>query len=66
MFAQLLAQEAEDGIASNINAADLFFLIATILFIIAFVVQMIMKPVPIDRLLITAGLACTSLGLLLL
>jgi enoyl reductase-like protein len=62
----MLAQAVEDGIASNLNAADLFFLIATIVFAIAFVIRLMAKPIPIDGVVIAAGLTATALGLLLL
>jgi hypothetical protein len=64
----LLAQaaEVEDGITSNLNAADLFFLIATIVFAIALVIRLFARPIPIDGVVIAAGLTATALGLLLL
>jgi hypothetical protein len=65
----LLAQQAantDDGITSNLGAADLFFLIATIVFAIAFVIRLTIRPIPIDGLVIAAGLTATALGLFLL
>lgn len=58
---------ADDGIwAGKYNAADVFFLIAAIVFVIAFVVRLMLRPVPIDSVMVAAGLACVALGLLLL
>lgn len=63
----LLAQAAADnGISSNLNAADLFFLIGVIIFAIALVVRLFARPIPIDGVLIAAGLTATALGLFLL
>jgi hypothetical protein len=64
----LLAQavDAEDGMSSNLNAADLFFLIAVIVFAIAFVIRLTIRPIPIDGVVIAAGLTATALGLFLL
>ena len=62
----MLAQAVEDGISSNLDAADLFFLIATIIFAIAFVIRLPVRPVPIDGLAVAAGLTATALGLFLL
>jgi hypothetical protein len=65
MLSVLLA--ADDGIVhGKITAADLFFLIAVILFAIAFVVRLTIRPVPIDSLMIAGGLFCIALGWLLL
>lgn len=62
----MFAQAVEDGITSNLNAADLFFLIATIVFAIALVIRLFARPIPIDGVVIAAGLTATALGLLLL
>ena len=63
----LIAQEAvEDGITSNLDAADFVFLIAIILFAIATVIRMTIKPIPIDGLIIAAGFTAIALGLFLL
>jgi hypothetical protein len=65
MYALLLA--ADDGIwTGKLTLADVFFLIATIVFIIAFVVRLMVRPVPVDMLLVAAGLACVALGWLVL
>lgn len=50
----------------KVNAADIFFLIAVILFAIAFVVRVMIRPVPIDTTCIAAGLTALALALLLL
>jgi hypothetical protein len=58
---------ADDGIwAGKLNAADVFFLIAVIVFVIAFVIRLTLRPVPLDSVLVAAGLVCVSLGWLLL
>jgi hypothetical protein len=58
---------ADDGIwQGNITLADVFFLIATIVFIIAVVVRLMVRPVPIDMVLVAVGLACLALGWLVL
>jgi hypothetical protein len=65
MLGTLLA--ADDGIINgNLNLADIFFLIAVIVFAIAFVLRLMVKPVPIDGLMIAAGLVCVALGWLVL
>ena len=57
----------DDGLWSgNFDAADICFLIATILFAIAFVVRVIMKPIPIDFTLVAAGLTAVALAWLLM
>lgn len=57
----------DDGIVhGKLGAADLFFLIAVILFAICFVVRLMARPVPIDGVMIAAGLTAVSLGWLLL
>lgn len=62
----LLAQATDDGISSNLGGADLFFLIATILFAIAFVIRLTIRPIPIDGVVIAAGFTAAALGLFLL
>ena len=62
----ILAQEVKDGITSNLDAADFVFLIAIIVFAIALVVRLTVRPIPIDGVLIAAGLTATALGLFLL
>lgn len=62
----ILAQEVKDGISSNLDAADLFFLIATILFAITLVIRLTIRPIPIDGVVIAAGFTATALGLFLL
>lgn len=58
---------ADDGIWSGkLNLADVFFLIAAIVFGIALVIQLMIKPPPIDKVLITAGLMLVALGWLVL
>lgn len=65
MLSTLLA--ADDGVVhGKFTAADILFLIAVIVFAIAFVVRLMVKPVPIDMLMIAAGLFCVALGWLLL
>jgi hypothetical protein len=68
MIAGLLAQEAaEDGVISgNVDLADIFFLIAVIVFAIAFVLRVMIRPVPLDAVMIAAGLTCLALGALVL
>lgn len=56
---------ADDGIfQGNFNLADIAFLVALILFIIAFVVRLNAKAV--DAAIIAAGLACVALGWLVI
>jgi hypothetical protein len=56
---------ADDGIFSgNFNLADIAFLVALILFVIAFVVRLQARA--IDAAIVAAGLACVSLGWLVL
>ena len=62
----MLAQAVDDGISSNLNAADLFFLIATIVFAIALVIRLTIRPIPIDGVVIAAGFTAMALGLFLL
>jgi hypothetical protein len=57
----------DDGIfTGKFNLADIFFLIAVIVFAIAFVIRLVAKPVPVDSLMIAAGLTATALALLVL
>jgi hypothetical protein len=57
----------DDGIfQGKLNLADVFFLIATIVFAIAFVLRLMVKPVPVDGLMIAAGFVALALGLLVL
>jgi hypothetical protein len=59
----LSALLADDGVVhGKATGADILFLIATIVFGIAFVVRLMLKPVPIDMLMIAAGLFCVALG----
>ena len=62
----ILAQEVKDGISSNLDAADFVFLIAIIVFAIAFVIRLTIRPIPIDGLMVAAGLTAVALGLFLL
>jgi hypothetical protein len=48
------------------DGADILFLVATILFIIAAIVEVVVKPVVLNMLLLFAGLACVALAWLLL
>lgn len=58
---------ADDGIwAGKLDAADVFFLVAVIVFAIAFVIRLMARPVPLDGVMIAAGLTCVALGWLLL
>lgn len=58
---------ADDGIfTGKANLADIFFLIAVIVFAIAFVIRVMLKPVPVDALMVAAGLTAVALGLLVL
>ena len=63
----LLAQETvEEGITSNLDAADFVFLVGIILFAIAFVIRLTLRPIPIDGIIIAAGFVTLALGLFLL
>jgi hypothetical protein len=65
MLSALLA--ADDGIwAGKLNLADVFFLIAAIVFGIAFIIRLMIKPIPLDSVLIAAGLMLVALGFLVL
>ena len=56
---------ADDGIfQGNFNLADIAFLVALILFIIAFVIRLQARA--IDAAIIAAGLACVAFGWLVL
>jgi hypothetical protein len=55
-----------DVASGHVDGADVLFLIAVILFIIAAVVEVAVKPVVLNMLLLFAGLACTALALLIL
>ena len=58
---------ADDGIwAGNLNLADILFLIAFIVFCIALVFRVMLRPLPIAEVLITAGLACVALAWMVL
>jgi hypothetical protein len=59
---------AVDGgvFSGNFNLADIFFLIAVIVFAIAFVIRLSIKPVPVDHLMVAAGLTCVALGWLVI
>ena len=55
----------DDGIfQGNFNLADIAFLVALILFIIAFVIRLQARA--IDAAIIAAGLACVAFGWLVL
>lgn len=57
----------DDGIFSgSYNLADILFLIGAIVFIIAFIIRLMVKPIPLDMVLVAAGLACVALGWLVL
>jgi len=65
MIASLLA--VDDGIfTGKFTLADVFFLIAVIVFAIAFVIRLLARPVPIDSVMIAAGLTAVALGWLVL
>jgi hypothetical protein len=58
---------ADQGIFhGNLNAADIFFLIATIVFAIALIFRLTIRPIPIDGVLIATGFVCVALAWLLL
>ena len=57
----------DDGIfQGKLNLADMFFFIGAIVFIIAFIIRLMVKPIPLDMVLVAAGLACVALGWLVL
>lgn len=57
----------DDGIWSgNFNFADVMFLVAFIVFVIAAVIRLLAKPIAIDFVLVAVGLACVSLAWLLI
>jgi hypothetical protein len=65
MLSLLLA--ADDGVINgNLNFADIMFLAAVIIFIIGAVLAAMIKPVALWTVLLFAGLACVSLGWLVL
>jgi hypothetical protein len=58
-----------DVASGNTGLADILFLVGFILFVIAAVAEVIARPSPPSpwwRLLVAAGLACVSLGWLVL
>ena len=55
-----------DIVHGKTGAADLFFLIACIVFAIGLVIVVVVKPLVLDRLCLFAGLFCVALALLLL
>jgi len=55
-----------DIVNGKTGAADLFFLIAVIVFAIALIIRLMAKPIPIDGVLIAAGLTSVALAWLLL
>ena len=58
---------ADDGIWSGkFNLADIFFLIAAIVFGIALAIRAKANPIPVDSVLIAAGLMLLALGFLVL
>jgi hypothetical protein len=66
MLAAMFAQEVEDGIASgNVDAADIMYLIATILFVIGGAVAWGMAKA-LWATLVALGLAFVAFGLFLL
>ena len=53
----------DDGFFNgNFNFADLMFLVAAIVFAIAFIVRVLLRPVPIAETMIAAGLTCVALA----
>ncbi len=57
----------DDGFFSgNFNVADLCFLIATILFAIAFLIRALARPVPLAETLIAGGLTAVALAWLVI
>jgi hypothetical protein len=65
MIASLLA--ADDGIFSGkFDLADICFLVAVIVFAIAFVIRLMLRPVPIDSVMIAVGLMFVAIGWLVL
>ena len=53
-----------DIISANRSTGQVFLLVALILFIIAFVVRVMVRPVPLDMVLVAAGLAFAVFGLM--
>jgi len=65
MTAFLLA--VDDGIfTGKLTLADIMFLVAVILFALATVIRLSLRPVPIDSVLIAGGLTAVALGWLVL
>lgn len=57
----------DDGFFSgNFNFADFCFLLATIFFAIAFIVRALARPMPIDTVMVAAGLTAIALGWLVI
>lgn len=57
----------DDGFfTGNFNVADLCFLIATIVFAIAFLIRALAKPASLDATLVAAGFTAVALGWLVL
>jgi len=57
----------DDGIINgNFDFADILFAVAFITFLIAFIVRVLLRPIPLAETLIAAGLACVALGWLVL
>ena len=57
----------DDGIfQGNFDLADVFFLIAVIVFAIAFVLRIMIRPVPLDSVMIAAGLVAVALAWLVI
>ena len=48
------------------SVLDIFFLIACIVFAIAFIIRLTIRPIVIDGLMVAGGFFCLALGLLLL
>lgn len=60
----MLAADSEGIFTGALKLSDILLLVAFLLFTIAFVVRLLMKPIAIDFTLIAAGLACTALALM--
>ena len=50
----------------HVDGSDLLLLVAVIVFVLAAVVEVIVKPVVLNQLLLFVGLACVSLAWLIL
>jgi len=57
----------DDGIwQGNLDFADILFLVAAVVFAIAFVLRVLVRPIPLDSVMIAAGLTCLAIGWLVL